>query len=243
MLFYNISNPKETATFNEAVMRGAAGGRGIYFPETIPGLSVDFISQLSHYSLAEIAYEVLRHYTGNELSDNELQTICQQVFQFPIPLARVHDTVYSLELYHGPSLSFKDVGTRFLASLLSLYVQKYQRRFTVLVATSGDTGSAVAKSLQGTEGVQVVLLYPKGKVSDIQEKTLSTFGDNVQSLEIEGTFDDCQYLVKSAFNDAELARELQLTSANSINIARFLPQSVYYFKAWADLGLPPEARV
>ena len=236
MEFYNINDKSETASFNEAVMRGAAGGKGMYFPVDIPVLNTEFFRNISQMDIPELAYEVLKHFSGDDLSENELRRVCREVFQFPLPVTEIEDNVHVLELFHGPSLSFKDVGTRFLAGLLRLYVEKYNSRFTVLVATSGDTGSAVAKSLYDVPGVDVVLLYPKGKVSTIQEKTLSTFDKNVYSLEIDGSFDDCQRLVKSAFNDPELREKLTLTSANSINIARFLPQSIYYFKAWGDLN-------
>lgn len=215
----------------------------MYFPTKIPSLTGDFITRLPQMEAADIAYNVLSVFAGDDLQAEELQDICREVFSFPLPVKQLADKLHVLELFHGPSLSFKDVGTRFLAGLLKLYVHKYNRRFTVLVATSGDTGSAVAAALHNMPGIQVVLLYPKGKVSQIQEKTLSTFDGNVHALEIEGTFDDCQRLVKSAFNDEELREKLALTSANSINIARFLPQSIYYFKAWADLQPAPHKRL
>jgi len=240
MQFYNIKNTNETVSFRRAVLKGVASGQGLFFPAVIPKLPEDFYSRIDDMALPEMASEVLHYYTQEDFTKDQLDDICTAAFNFSVPLVKVEDSVYTLELFHGPSLAFKDVGARFLAEVLKKVALEEENKITVLVATSGDTGSAVAKSFYNVEGVEVVLLYPSGKVSALQEKTLTTMGGNISALEVDGAFDDCQRLVKFAFADDDLNKQLRLTSANSINIGRFLPQVVYYFWAWKQL--PKEER-
>jgi len=240
MNFYNINKPSEKVSFRRSVLQGAASGKGLYYPERIPQISVPVLKRMGEMELWQIAREVLHPFVEDDFSKDDLADICQHAFSFPIPLVPVADRLYSLELYHGPSLAFKDVGARFLSQVLRKFSMDTKGEITVLVATSGDTGSAVAQSFLHVDGIRVVLLYPSGKVSKLQEQTLTAVGGNVQALEIDGTFDDCQRLVKQAFADEELTSRMTLTSANSINVGRFLPQSVYYFWAWAQL--PEEQR-
>lgn len=240
MVFYNINNKQETVSFIHAVLQGAARGNGLYFPETLSQKDNIFFKHADQYALPDLATEVLYDYVSGDFTHEELNDICKTAFDFPIPLVNVDQQIYSLELFHGPSLAFKDVGARFLAEVLKKIGEKQQEEITVLVATSGDTGSAVAKSFHRVEGIRVVLLYPSGKVSKIQEQTLTTLGDNILPLEVDGTFDDCQKLVKKAFVDREAFEGKMLTSANSINVGRLLPQMVYYFWAWRQL--PEEQR-
>lgn len=241
MKFYNISDRNETVNFQEGVLRGAGTGKGLFFPARIPDINLDAMTNRSYDSLPELAAFVLDEYVKEDFSGNELYDICHAAFNFPIPLVEVEEKLFALELFHGPSLAFKDVGARFLSEVLRKIAIDKGQKITVLVATSGDTGSAVAKSFYEVAGVQVVLLYPSGKVSSLQEKTLTTLGQNIHALEVEGTFDDCQQLVKQAFDDKQLNQTLQLTSANSINIGRFLPQIVYYFWAWKQLNRVQQA--
>jgi len=236
MVFYNINNKQETVSFIHAVLQGAARGNGLYFPETLSQKDNIFFKHADQYALPDLATEVLYDYVSGDFTHEELNDICKTAFDFPIPLVNVDQQIYSLELFHGPSLAFKDVGARFLAEVLKKIGEKQQEEITVLVATSGDTGSAVAKSFHRVEGIRVVLLYPSGKVSKIQEQTLTTLGDNILPLEVDGTFDDCQKLVKKAFVDREAFEGKMLTSANSINVGRLLPQMVYYFWAWRQLS-------
>jgi threonine synthase len=240
MKFYNINDINETTSFREAVLKGAASGRGLYFPSVIPRLPESFFKEMDDLSLPELASYVLEEYVKEDFSREQIHDICRESFNFNIPLVHLENNMHALELFHGPSLAFKDVGARFLSEVLKKIAFQEEEKVTVLVATSGDTGSAVAKSFHNVEGVQVILLYPSGKVSDLQEKTLTTMGGNIHTAEVEGSFDDCQRLVKTAFADDHLNKVLKLTSANSINIGRFLPQSVYYFWAWKQL--PPEER-
>ena len=240
MYFYNINKPSEKVSFRQAVLQGAASGKGLYFPERIPPISTKTLEAMSRMELSHIAREVLQPFVEGDFSEEDLNDVCRNAFNFPIPLVAVADRLYSLELYHGPSLAFKDVGARFLSQVLRKFSDDETGEITVLVATSGDTGSAVAQSFLNVDGIRVVLLYPSGKVSKLQEQTLTAVGGNVQALEIDGNFDDCQRLVKQAFADETLTSRMTLTSANSINIGRFLPQSVYYFWTWAQL--PPEQR-
>jgi len=235
MNFYNINKPSEKVSFRQAVLQGAASGKGLFFPERIPSISGKTLEAMSGMELFRIAREVLQPFVEDDFSEEDLSDVCRSAFNFPIPLAPLADRLYSLELYHGPSLAFKDVGARFLSQVLRKFSDHHTGDITVLVATSGDTGSAVAQSFLNVDGIRVVLLYPSGKVSKLQEQTLTAVGGNVQALEIDGTFDDCQKLVKQAFADEELTSRMTLTSANSINIGRFLPQAVYYFWAWAQL--------
>lgn len=235
MKYFSTNNKELRYSFKEAVIKGLAPDKGLFFPMEIPKLSDQFFNELPDKSLAEIGYEVAKHFVGEDINEKELKNICQEVFNFPIPLVRVEEGVYSLELFHGPTCAFKDVGARFMSRCLGAFAKESSKDVTILVATSGDTGSAVANGFLGVEGVNVIILYPRGKVSHIQEQQLTTMGQNITALEVEGTFDDCQALVKEAFANEELNAEYKLTSANSINIARLLPQSFYYFYAWAQL--------
>lgn len=235
MKYFSTNNKELRYSFKEAVIKGLAPDKGLFFPIEIPKLSDQFFNELLDKSLAEIGFEVAKHFVGEDINEKELKNICQEVFNFPIPLVRVEEGVYSLELFHGPTCAFKDVGARFMSRCLGAFAKESSKDVTILVATSGDTGSAVANGFLGVEGVNVIILYPKGKVSHIQEQQLTTMGQNITALEVEGTFDDCQALVKEAFANEDLNAEYKLTSANSINIARLLPQSFYYFYAWAQL--------
>lgn len=235
MKYFSTNNKELRYSFKEAVVKGLAPDKGLFFPVNIPKLSDQFFNELPNKSLAEIGFEVAKHFVGEDIKEKELKNICEEVFNFPIPLVKVEEGVYGLELFHGPTCAFKDVGARFMSRCLSAFAKESKRELTILVATSGDTGSAVANGFLGVEGVKVIILYPKGKVSHIQEQQLTTMGQNITALEVEGTFDDCQALVKDAFADEELNDKYKLTSANSINIARLLPQSFYYFYAWAQL--------
>jgi threonine synthase len=234
MNFYSTRNNKETVNFREAVIKGIAADGGLYVPATYPQLATSFIETLSRRSISEIGFMVTRQYC-NDISDHDLQTILEKTLTFDFPLLHLSATLSVLELFHGPTLAFKDLGARFLANLLAHYLQQRDKEIMVLVATSGDTGSAVAHGFYGMEGIKVSLLYPSKKVSRIQEQQLTTLDKNIHALEIDGTFDDCQSLVKQAFHDPELQRKYYLTSANSINIARLLPQSFYYFYSFAQL--------
>ncbi|MCF8335451.1 MAG: threonine synthase [Bacteroidales bacterium] len=236
MEFYNINNARETVSFRQAVLQGAGSDNGLYFPLEIRAKTRDFFRAMEGYPFPDLAAEVLYDFVMDDFIRQELKDICTRAFNFPIPLVRVSEQIYSLELFHGPSLAFKDIGARFLAEVLKKIAEKENEEITVLVATSGDTGSAVAKSFYNVEGIRVVLLYPSGKVSKIQEKTLTTLGGNILPLEVRGTFDDCQTLVKKAFADKDAFGGKTLTSANSINMGRLLPQSVYYFWAWYQLS-------
>ncbi|NTW24187.1 MAG: threonine synthase [Lentimicrobium sp.] len=231
MLYYSTNKRSEPLTFREAAISGQAPDKGLYFPEFIPELSKHFLAELKAKTRAEIAFEVIKPYVGGTIPDEVLHTICEETVNFEFPLVQVNESLYSLELYHGPTLAFKDVGARFMSRCLGYFSRDNKRNVTILVATSGDTGSAVANGFLGVEGVDVVILYPSGKVSNIQELQLTTLGRNITALEVKGTFDDCQTMVKQAFADKELNRKLILTSANSINVARWLPQQFYYFYA------------
>ncbi len=235
MKFYSTKRTAPETNFREAIFKGLPEDNGLYLPESIPQLSEKFINQLSNYSLPEIAYEVASKFVGDEIPASSLTSLVEEVMNFEIPLVEIEQNIYTLELFHGPTLAFKDVGARFLARCLSHFVAQSQEKLTILVATSGDTGSAVANGFYGVEGIDVVLLYPSGKVSKIQEMQLTTLGNNITALEVNGTFDDCQKMVKEAFLDKELKNRKNLTSANSINVARLIPQSFYYFHAYAQL--------
>lgn len=235
MKYFSTNNTDIRYSFKEAVIKGLAPDKGLFFPVSIPKLEDDFFKRLPGLSLPEIGFEVARHFIGDDISDTDLRKITEEVLNFPIPVVPVEDGVNTLELFHGPTCAFKDVGARFMSRCLSAFAKQDQEEVTILVATSGDTGSAVANGFLGVEGVNVIILYPAGKVSKIQEQQLTTMGQNITALEVDGTFDDCQALVKTAFGDDDLNAKLSLTSANSINIARLLPQSFYYFYAWAQL--------
>ena len=231
MKFYSTNNRNHSLGFGAAVEKGLAADNGLYFPETIPTLSSDFINDLHTFSKEEIGVEVMRHFTSEDISIEELKRIVRETLDFDFPLKEVSKDVFSLELFHGPTMAFKDVGARFMSRSLQAIAK---RDSVVLVATSGDTGSAVANGFYKIPGIKVVLLYPSGKISQIQEMQLTTLGENITALQVDGVFDDCQALVKKAFLDEELNKKLALTSANSINIARWLPQSIYYFLALAE---------
>ena len=242
MKYYSLNSPSTFVSFKEATIRGQAPDKGLYFPETIPALPEKLLRHLKHYSREEIAFSVIQPYTGDTLPETELRRIVAETIDFEFPLVTVTPDIQSLELFHGPTLAFKDVGARFMSRCLGYFVRGSNRPITVLVATSGDTGGAVASGFFGVEGVEVVILYPSGKVSSVQELQLTTLGNNITALEIDGSFDDCQRMVKEAFADNALQKKLFLTSANSINVARWLPQQFYYFFAWqqwADKDIQP----
>lgn len=232
MLFYSTSRQSPLVDFREATVRGQAPDGGLYFPERIPEFDAAALKRLKKLKAADLGVEVLKPYVGDTIGEEALYEICAHTLNFPIPLLEVNDTISVLELFHGATLAFKDVGARFMSRCLGEFAKGSDQKITVLVATSGDTGSAVANGFLGVEGVEVIILYPSGKVSAVQELQLTTNGQNIKALEVMGTFDDCQRLVKQAFSDEEIRKELFLTSANSINVARWLPQQVYYFMAW-----------
>lgn len=236
MKYYSTNKQSQSVSLQEAVVKGLASDRGLFMPEVIKALPSSFYDHIEDLSFQEIAYRVADAFFGEDIPADTLKDIVYDTLNFDVPLVKVEENIYSLELFHGPTLAFKDVGGRFMARLLSYFIRKEgQKDVNVLVATSGDTGSAVANGFLGVEGIHVYVLYPKGKVSEIQEKQFTTLGQNITALEVDGTFDDCQALVKSAFMDKELNDHLLLTSANSINVARFLPQAFYYFYAYAQL--------
>ncbi|GET24107.1 threonine synthase [Prolixibacter sp. NT017] len=235
MEYYSTEKKAPKVNLRTAVTEGLAPDRGLYMPERIVPLPAWFFKEMESFTFREIAFEVAKRFFGEDIPEADLQEIVFDTLSFDAPLVHVRDSIYSLELFHGPTLAFKDVGARFMARLLGYFLAKQNGRVNVLVATSGDTGSAVANGFFNVPGIHVYVLYPKGKVSEIQEKQFTTLGHNITALEIDGTFDDCQRLVKSAFMDDELKKQLTLTSANSINVARFLPQAFYYFNAWARL--------
>lgn len=236
MKYYSTNKQVPEATLEEAVVRGLASDKGLFMPTVIKSLPQTFYDNIDRLGFQETACRVADAFFGEDVPADTLKQIVYDTLSFDVPLVKVTDDIYSLELFHGPTLAFKDVGGRFMARLLGYFIRKEgKKEVNVLVATSGDTGSAVANGFLGVEGIHVYVLYPKGKVSDIQEKQFTTLGRNITALEVDGTFDDCQALVKSAFMDKELNERLLLTSANSINVARFLPQAFYYFHAYAQL--------
>ena len=236
MNYYSTNHKAPTATLEEAVIKGLAPDRGLYMPEEIKTLPASFFNHIEMLSFQEIAFEVATCFFGDDIEAADLRNIVCDTLSFDIPIVNIENNIYSLELFHGPTLAFKDVGARFMARLLRHFIRKESRgQVNVLVATSGDTGSAVANGFLGVDGIHVYVLYPKGKVSPIQESQFTTLGRNITALEVDGVFDDCQALVKQAFMDEELNRQMRLTSANSINVARFLPQAFYYFYAYAQL--------
>ncbi len=236
MKYYSTNGKAEKATLKEAVVKGLASDKGLFMPEAIKPLPQSFFDEIQNLSFQEIAYRVADAFFGEDIPADDLKKIVYDTLSFDVPAVPVTDNIYSLELFHGPTLAFKDVGARFMARLLQYFIkQEGNEQVNVLVATSGDTGSAVANGFLGVDGIRVYVLYPKGKVSDIQECQFTTLGQNITALEVDGVFDDCQALVKNAFMDADLNKHMKLTSANSINVARFLPQSFYYFYAYAQL--------
>jgi threonine synthase len=236
MKYYSTNHKICNATLEEAVIKGLASDKGLFMPSEINALPQSFFDSIEKLSFQEIAFTVAQAFFGEDIPNEILKEIVYDSLNFDIPLIHIEKNIYSLELFHGPTLAFKDVGARFMARLLGYFINRAGGgRVNVLVATSGDTGSAVANGFLGVKGIHVYVLYPKGKVSEIQEKQFATLGQNITALEINGTFDDCQSLVKKAFLDEELNNQLKLTSANSINVARFLPQAFYYFYAYAQL--------
>ncbi|MCR5821116.1 MAG: threonine synthase [Bacteroidaceae bacterium] len=246
MQYYSTNNSAEQATLREAVIRGLAPDRGLYMPEVINHLPADFFDSIQDLTFQEVAYRVADAFFGEDVPAADLRAIVYDTLQFDTPVVQIKENIYALELFHGPTLAFKDVGARFMARLLQYFVAQggegsssgsadEKSSINVLVATSGDTGSAVANGFLGVDGIHVYVLYPKGKVSPIQECQFTTLGKNITAIEVDGVFDDCQALVKSAFMDQELNAHMRLTSANSINVARFLPQAFYYFWAYAQL--------
>ena len=239
MKYYSTNKQSPVVTFREAAIKGQAPDKGLYFPEFIPQADKSLIHNIAQMSNEEIAFRVIRPYVGDDIPEEKLFQLVSETINFDIPLKKITEDIFVLELFHGPTLAFKDVGARFMSRCLGYF---NDRTVTVLVATSGDTGGAVANGFYGVEGVEVVILYPSGKVSPVQEKQLTSLGKNIHALEIEGSFDDCQQMVKQAFADEDINRQVFLTSANSINVARWLPQQFYYFFAyrqWPDKSNQP----
>ena len=234
MKYYSLNNSSPKVSFKNAVQNGIAPDRGLYFPASITPISQDFIKNISNYSNEEIAFEVIKQFVGDEIPTNILKEIIKKTIPFDFPVVNLDENIGSLELFHGPTMAFKDVGAKFMSQCLEYFNLNTSEETTVLVATSGDTGGAVANGFLNAKGVQVVILYPKGKVSEIQEKQLTTLGNNITALEVDGVFDDCQEMVKSAFLDKNISRNL--TSANSINVARWLPQMFYFFFAYKQVS-------
>ena len=234
MNYHSLNNKSEKVSFQQAVIKGLAPDRGLYFPESLTKLSDDFFLNIENLSNEAIAFEAIKQFVGDEIPETELKQILKETLCFDFPLVEVEENVFSLELFHGPTMAFKDVGARFMSRCLAYFNRNIEQKNTVLVATSGDTGGAVASGFLGVKGVEVVILYPSGKVSDIQERQLTTLGKNITALEVDGVFDDCQDMVKQAFLDSDLKYK-NLTSANSINIARWLPQMFYFFFAFKAL--------
>jgi threonine synthase len=234
MKYFSLNYNSKSTLFHDAVKRGLAPDRGLYFPESIPQLPKSFFDNIEKMSIHQMAYRVIKPYIGNQILKEKLMEIISETLDFDFPIVEITNNIAALELFQGPTLAFKDVGARFMARSLGYLNKGSKDKITVLVATSGDTGGAVANGFLGIEGVNVVILYPKGKVSEIQEKQLTTLGKNITALEVEGVFDDCQEMVKTAFLDTALSN-INLTSANSINVARWLPQMFYYFIAYRAL--------
>jgi threonine synthase len=242
MQYYSTNNKSVTANFKEATIQGQAPDKGLYYPSQIPSLPKDFIEGIEKISREEIALKVIDPYVGDSIPKNELQRIVSETIAFDFPLVPITENILTLELFHGPTLAFKDVGARFMSRCLGYFVKNENKKVTVLVATSGDTGGAVANGFYNVDGVNVVILYPSGKVSSTQEVQLTTLGKNITALEVDGSFDDCQQMVKNVFADEDLRKKVFLTSANSINVARWLPQQFYYlfaYQQWKDKNNPP----
>lgn len=234
MNYYSLNNKQYKVTFQEAVLSSLAPDNGLYFPESITPLPSSFFEKIEQLNNEEIAFQVIKQFVGDEIPENDLKQIIKETLNFNFPLIPISENSYSLELYHGPTMAFKDVGARFMSRCISYFNQNTTQKTTILVATSGDTGGAVANGFLGVKNVSVVILYPNGKVSDFQELQLTTLGENISALKVNGTFDDCQAMVKKAFSDNDLKNK-NLTSANSINIARWLPQMFYFFFAYREL--------
>lgn len=238
MKYYSLNKKAPITTFENAVVKGLASDKGLYFPEKITPLPQSVFDNINNLSHSKIAFEAIKQFVSHEIPDAELKRIIEETLSFDFPIKKLNDNISTLELFHGPTMAFKDVGARFMARCLRYFNKENTNEITVLVATSGDTGGAVANGFLGVKGVNVVILYPSGKVSDIQEKQLTTLGKNIIALEVDGVFDDCQDMVKRAFLDEELTSKMQLTSANSINVARWLPQMFYFFFAYKQLHNP-----
>ncbi|MET0635004.1 MAG: threonine synthase [Chitinophagaceae bacterium] len=242
MLYYSTNRSSPEVNFREAAIKGQAPDKGLYFPASIPRMETTLFENIQNFPDEELAFRIIRPFVADTIPEEVLYRIVKESIDFKIPLVKVTGDFYSLELFHGPTLAFKDVGARFMSRCLGYFLKDSKKKVTVLVATSGDTGGAVANGFAGVEGVEVVILYPSGKVSPVQEKQLTTPGGNIRAIEIDGSFDDCQSLVKQAFMDPVLNETLFLTSANSINVARWLPQQFYYllaYKQWPDKDHPP----
>ena len=235
MKYYSLNRSCPESNFENAVRKGLAPDRGLYYPKTINKLSNSFFNEIESLSNLEIAYQGIEQFVGLEIPKHELKSIIEETINFDFPLERIENSISTLELFHGPTMAFKDVGARFMARCLRYFNKNKKNEITVLVATSGDTGGAVANGFYGVDGIKVVILYPKGKVSQVQEKQLTTLGKNITAFEVNGTFDDCQDMVKRAFLDNEISSTKELTSANSINIARWLPQMFYFMFAYKKL--------
>ncbi|MEP0214108.1 MAG: threonine synthase [Cellulophaga sp.] len=235
MNYYSLNKKAPNTTFKNAVVKGLAPDKGLYFPESITPLPADFFKNIDNLSYTEIAFTAIKQFVSPEIPEDVLKTIVEETLSFDFPVVQLDKNISTLELFHGPTMAFKDVGARFMARCLGYFNKDNTNEVTVLVATSGDTGGAVANGFLGVKGVNVVILYPSGKVSDIQEKQLTTLGKNISALEVDGVFDDCQDMVKRAFLDEELTSKMQLTSANSINVARWLPQLFYFIFAYKQL--------
>ncbi len=235
MNYYSLNKKAPNTSFKDAVIKGLAPDKGLYFPESITPLGDDFFKNIDQLSHTEIAFQAIKQFVSPEIPEDVLKTIVEETLAFEFPVVQLNDNISTLELFHGPTMAFKDVGARFMARCLGYFNKDNTDEVTVLVATSGDTGGAVANGFLGVKGVNVVILYPSGKVSDIQEKQLTTLGQNITALEVNGTFDDCQAMVKTAFLDETLTSNMQLTSANSINVARWLPQLFYFMFAYKQL--------
>lgn len=235
MNFYSTNNPQHIVSLKEAVIKGLAPDQGLYMPQRIPVMPQSFFDRFSEMTFQEMGEEIISALFGDALNPSQIKALVDHTLAFDAPLVKVEEGIYSLELFHGPTLAFKDYGARFCSKLMSILMVGEERKIRVLVATSGDTGSAVANGFYKVPGVEVVILYPKGKVSELQEKQFTTLGENITALEVDGVFDDCQQLVKDAFLDEELNQKMLLTSANSINIARWIPQCLYYFYAISRL--------
>ena len=234
MRYYSLNHNSKDTSFKNAVIRGLAPDRGLYYPNQIPILSKKFFENIEHISVPEMAFQIIKPYVGKEIDNKKLLSIVTETLDFEFPIVEITDNIAAFELFHGPTLAFKDVGARFMARALGHFSKSMEDNTTVLVATSGDTGGAVANGFLGVDGVEVIILYPKGKISEIQEKQITTLGQNITALEVDGVFDDCQEMVKAAFLDPSLTK-MNLTSANSINVARWLPQMFYYFIAYRSL--------
>lgn len=242
MKYFSTNRRAPSVDFKDATLSGQAPDKGLYFPSNIPNLPISFFDRIEHLSKEEIALEVIQPFVGDSIPVKDLMDIVTKTIAFDFPLKKLNECIYTLELFHGPTLAFKDVGAGFMSRCLGHFAKTIEKEITVLVATSGDTGGAVAAGFAGVEGIRVIILYPSGKVSNVQELQLTTWGRNIHAYEVKGNFDDCQSMVKQAFADHELRNKMFLTSANSINVARWLPQQFYYFfawKQWVDKKHPP----